>query len=274
MRRLRRYLLGMDAVAAVEENLCSMWSQLGRAKGCALHDEGDALWVETPMPVLPYNMVLRYRGDAPSAPSIDAIFQRYADAGVPFLWFVHPSATPADIDAQLVERGLAESEVLAGMTADLAELPAEDELPTDVELVEVTPDRAFPPFLEFVANRWQVPSSARSKLLDFADVLRFGAPGSPNRAWLAMKEGTPVAKCVTHDSEAAVGVYGMVTQPEARGLGLGRRVCIEALAAARGRGRTRAVLHSTTMARSLYASVGFRDVAPFRVFAEPGTFHA
>ena len=264
----------MGFVAQLEENLCSMWSQLGRAKACALREQDGALWVETPMPVLPYNMVLRYRGDAQSDRTIDMIFERFGERRVPFLWFVHPSATPADLDTRLEQRGFAEAEELAGMAANLEDLPDQAPLPSGVELVEVTPERGFSPFIDFVANRWQVPASARSVLQDLADVLRFGAPGSPNRAWLALKDGVPVAKSVTHDSTDAVGVYGMVTLPEARGLGLARLVCIEALASARRRGRSLAVLHSTPMARSLYASVGFADVAPFRVFSEPGTFHA
>lgn len=264
----------MDVISGLEENLWSMWSQIGRAKACELHEQQGALWVETPMPVLPYNMVLRYRGQEPSDPMIDALFARYEARGVPFLWFVHPTATPSNLDARLAQRGFDEVDVLAGMAADLDELPDPVDPPSGVELIEVTPERGFSSFIEFVANRWQVPDSVRSHLLDMADVIRFGAPGSPNRAWLAVKDGVPLAKSVTHESREAVGLYGMVTKPEARGLGLGRLVCVHALTAARRRGRRLAVLHSTPMAESLYASVGFRVEAPFRIFSKPGTFDA
>lgn len=264
----------MDSTAALEANLWSMWSQLGRASGCALHDRDGALWIQTPMPVLPYNMVLRSRGAEDDERAIDAIFAQYEAQGVPFLWFVHPSARPADLPARLQKRGFDEDESLTGMVADLDDLPPLPEPPPGIELVEVTPERAFSPFIEFVANRWQVPDSARSKLRGIGESLGFGAPGSPNRAWLVVKDGVPLAKTVTHDSQDAVGLYGMVTQPEMRGRGLGRLVCLKVLTEARNRGHRLAVLHSTRMAVPLYESVGFHAEAPFRVFTKPGSFHA
>lgn len=40
-----------DAVLrALEENLWEMWSNFGRGPSCTLHDEGDALWFDTPIP--------------------------------------------------------------------------------------------------------------------------------------------------------------------------------------------------------------------------------
>jgi ribosomal protein S18 acetylase RimI-like enzyme len=66
---------------------------------------------------------------------------------------------------------------------------------------------------------------------------------------------------------------GVATKPEARGLGFGRLICLTALSAARARGRNLAVLHSTPMAVSLYRAMGFRDAAPFCLYAIPDSFH-
>jgi len=264
----------MDATAALEGNLWSMWSQLGRPGGCALHERDGALWVQTPVPVLPYNMVLRFQGRPDDESAIDGIFAGFEERGVPFLWFVHPTASPADLPERLRGRGFEEGDLLTGMVADLQEVPPLPEPPPGVELVEVTPEHAFSPFIEFVANRWQVPESARPTLRGIAETFRFGAAGSPNRAWLAVRDGLPLAKAVTHDSSDCVGLYGMVTRAEARGLGLGRLVCVKALTEARRRGHRLAVLHATAMAVSLYGAVGFRREAPFRVFTKSGAFHA
>ena len=263
----------MHPTAALETNLWSMWSQLGQGSGCALGDQDGVLWVQTPLPVLPYNMVLRYQGSEGDDRVIDEVFARFEARGVPFLWFVHPSARPADLPARLRKRGFDEDDPLRGMVADLEDLPPLPKAPPGVELVEVTPETAFSPFIEFVANRWQVPEAARSKLMSIGQAFRFGARGSPNRAWLVVRDGEPLAKAVTHESHDSVGLYGMATQVEARGLGLGRLVCIKALSEAHARGRRVAVLHSTPMAVSLYESVGFREEAPFRIFAKPGSFH-
>jgi ribosomal protein S18 acetylase RimI-like enzyme len=66
----------------------------------------------------------------------------------------------------------------------------------------------------------------------------------------------------------------VATKPEARGLGLARLVCLTALQAARERGHRVGVLHATPMAVSLYRALGFGEVAPFRLFAPPNSFHA
>ena len=42
-----------EVIHQVELNLWETWSNFGRGPGCILHDEPDALWFETPIPVLP-----------------------------------------------------------------------------------------------------------------------------------------------------------------------------------------------------------------------------
>jgi len=78
------------------------------------------------------------------------------------------------------------------------------------------------------------------------------------------------------DSVACVGVRPLsgdtcemkrlYTHDRARGQGLGRAMAIAAIAAARELGYARMVLDtlgSMTAARALYASLGFRDIAPY-----------
>jgi GNAT superfamily N-acetyltransferase len=264
----------VDAHAALEENLWSMWSQFGRGPGCTLHERDGALWFETPIPVPPYNMVIRFRGEANADATIDSIFARFAERGVPFLWLVHPSAGPADLPARLRARGFDEVELITGMAADLDDLTPPAPPPPGVGLHEVKPEHALAPFTEFVANRWQVPRSARAHLQAIADTVRIGVAGSPNRAWLAAKDGVGLAKVFTHDAGGAVGLYGVATREDARGMGLARLVCAKALAEGRSRGHRLAVLHSTPMAVSLYGGMGFRELAPFRLYAAPRSFHA
>ena len=45
----------------LEENMWAMWSNFGCGPGCSLHDEGDILWFETPIPIIPYNGILNFR---------------------------------------------------------------------------------------------------------------------------------------------------------------------------------------------------------------------
>lgn len=259
---------------AVEENLWSMWSQFGRGPGCGLHDDGGVAWFETPIPVPPYNMVVRCHADRGADEAIGHVFSHFERRAVPFVWFVHPSARPIDLESRLERQGFEAVEEVTGMAMDLTAAPEPPIVPPGAEIRQVTPANGLAMYMEFVSARWHVPVPARPHLETIADAFQIGGPGSPNRAWIAVKDGKAVAKVFTHDVGDVVGVYGMATRSASRGLGLGRALCLTALADAHARGRTMAVLQSSPMAVSLYRSVGFREVAPFRLYAAPGSFYA
>jgi ribosomal protein S18 acetylase RimI-like enzyme len=228
-------------------------------------------WFETPLTVPPYNMVLRCTGGSDA--DIDAILARFAARNVPPLWFVHPTA-PADLPARLEARGLAEVELVTGMIANLADLPPTPPVPPGIEIHPVKAGQDFPPFMDYLVARWEVPTAERPQLEAIIKSFRIGEGGSPTRGWLVFKDGALLAKAMTQDAPGSVGLYGVATKPEARGLGLARLVCLIALNAARERGQRTAVLHSTPMAVSLYRAMGFSEVAPFRLYARPNSFHA
>ena len=127
--------------------------------------------------------------------------------------------------------------------------------------------------IDFVMWRWQVPEYGNAHLRTMREVFHLGEAGSPVRAWMAWKDGKPVAKAFTMETDGAIGLYAVATRPEARGMGLGRAVCLRALHETdRGRGML-GVLHSTPMAVSLYEKMGFKHVVPFGFFAKPDGFH-
>lgn len=262
-----------DEVALIEENLWSLWAQFGRGPGGCVHESATSLWFESAIPVPPYNMVVRFRGDHTADAEIDNIFARFRERGVRFIWMIHPTAQPTDLRDRLRARGFDEVEELTGMVADLSSLP-DAELPAGIDIHEVTPGHELAMYSEFVAGRWNVPADAIEHLQMIFQIVQLGVPGSPNRAWMAFKDGVALSKVVLHETPGVIGVYGAATKPEARGLGLARAVCLRALSEARARGHDRAVLHSTPMALGLYRALGFRPVAPFGVFTTPNSFYA
>lgn len=264
---------------AVEENLWSQWSQFGRGPGCTLYESQGALWFDTPISVPPYNLVIRFKGPEDCGALVDRIFAHFADRGVSHNWVLHPNHSPSDLARRLEAKGHANVEPLTGMAMDLSEIPREPPTLPGIEIHEVTPSHDFAPFLEFVAYRWHVPPEAKAHLTAIAKTMRLGEENSPNRAWIAVKDGVALAKMVTHEERGelgprSVGLYGAATREEARGKGLASLLVIHALQAARARGHKLAVLHSTPMAQECYRRVGFQDVGTFHLFAKPGTFHA
>ena len=159
-----------------------MWSQVGRARDCELHESAEAGWFETPIPVQPYNMVFRFHGDENADVAIDHIFARFTKREVPFVWIVHPTATPSDLRDRLQRRGYTEVEQLMGMIADMETILAPAEPPPGIEIVEVAPSHELATFSEFMAARWSIPQAARVHTKSILETAALGAKGSPNRA--------------------------------------------------------------------------------------------
>jgi GNAT superfamily N-acetyltransferase len=257
----------------LEENLWAMWSRFGKGEGCTLHTDQGALWFETPIPRLPYNSVIRFAVEENVDPRIDQIFETYRSRNVPFIWIVHPSARPTDIEQRLRARGFEEVELCHGMWMDLTRLTDEIALPDGFVVREVSQGRDVESLLDLVFWRWDVPGEYGGQLRKIAQAFEFGARGSAVRSWIAWKDGVPVSKVVLNCAAESAGVYGVATKPEARRFGLGRMLTLKALAAARRDGYKLGVLHSSELAKRLYESMGFRTFAPFRIFAIPNSFH-
>jgi len=68
----------------------------------------------------------------------------------------------------------------------------------------------------------------------------------------------------------------LYVRPTCRGAGLGRHLTLAAIAAAREMGYDRVRLNtlpSMTSARTLYATLGFREIPPYRAVLVPGVLH-
>ena len=254
-------------VRGLEQNLWELWANFGRGPDCRLHDEAAALWFETPMKVLPYNGVLRFRVDEGVDARIDAICSAFRARDVPFLWMVHPSARPHDLGERLRAHGVELVEECPGMVARLDALDAAPPAPPGFEVHEARGAAEVQDVLELVAWRWDLPPETGPYLHAINRVLGLGTPRSKVRIWVAWRDGAAVAKAVLHVAAGVAGLYGVATRPEARGLGLARMLTLRAFDAARAAGCELGVLHSSPMATRLYEGLGFRHVAPFLVHA-------
>ncbi len=255
----------------LEHNFWSLWARFGRGEGCRLHEREDALWFDTPISTLPYNAVLRSHLYHDVDQRIDEIFTHYKRRGVPFLWFVHPSAQPADLRERLQARGLKEVEVCRGMAIHLSDLPQPQSPPEGISIQEVTEGVEFFGLLKLIAWRWKLPEEVISLLPRVTRAFNVGATDNPVRCWVAWQHGEPVSKVVLHLASRGAGVYGVATKPEARGKGLATLLTLEALHAARTEGYELGVLHAMPMAQRMYERIGFSTREAFGIF---GPAHA
>lgn len=262
-----------ESISALEQNLWSQWSQFGRAAHCGLHDRGGILRFDTPIQTLPYNGVLRCGGVANIDGSIKSIIAHYGSRRVPFMWIVHPTTLPSDLESHLQAHGFKETEVCPGMITEPRTLARAEAPPHGVKLREITPNDDDD-VLTFLAWRWQAPYEALPVLRDIFGKNHVGRPGAATRGWVATQSGRIIAKAFTHRTEGVVGLYGVATKPEARGVGVGRALCLKALHESVTDDTRVLILHSTAMAASLYKKMGFREVATFKVYVRGAEFHA
>jgi len=251
----------------LEENLWQTWSLFGRGPGCSLYEKDNQLWYETPIPIIPFNGVLRFQVKTNSGQAIEEIINHFRERKVQFMWILHPSAEPHDLRERLLKHGMKDVEPIHGMARTLEDLNGVPPLPDNIELRKVETERDASAFYQFAAWRWNVPEQYQTQYGSIARIFRLGEADTNVHMWQAWRDGQPVAKAGMYLGTGSVGIYAVVTRPEARRLGLAKALTLNALWEARSLGYRVAVLHSTPMAERLYRSLGFETIGDFRLFA-------
>jgi len=257
-----------EIIHQVELNLWETWANFGRGPECTLHDEDDVLWFETPIPIIPYNTVLRFQVEQDVEQRIDALVQGYAKRNVAPLWIVHPSSVPTDLPKCLQKRGYQEIEIAPCMARslenDLSETPP---IPDGVEIREAIEEKDVMELYGLAAWRWGVPDEYRPQLKKIFEEFKVGERTTNTRFWLAWKDGVPISKVALYNGSGSAGIYAVATKPEARGLGVASILVNVALQAAREMGHKLAVLDSSPLAEKLYQRLGFTTIAPLRLYS-------
>lgn len=251
----------------LEENLWETWSIWGQGPGCSLYKSEKVIWFETPLPIIPYNGVLKFQLTDHPDQEISKIINHFNQRNAQFFWILHPSAEPADLKQQLLQNGLHDVEPIFGMARTLENLEEVLKPPEDIIIKKVDLSKDASAFYQFATWRWNVPDQYQKSYESIAKTFRFGESGSASHMWQAWREGQPIAKAGMHITHGSAGIYAVVTKPEARRLGLAKALTLTALHEAYSLGSRIAVLHSTPMAERLYQSIGFETISEFRLFA-------
>jgi len=254
----------VSVVTDIEQALFSHWSQFGLRSRGELHDDDGLLWFSTPIAHLPYNGVIRthLRDGEAADRAIAAMIDRFRAAGVEFVWFEHPSATPSDLGERLAAHGLQPAERITCMSLDLAGW-APPRLPSDVVVREVCDDADARTYSDLTIAYWEIPEHEREPV---AELHRGWIAG---RRYIAFVGDRAVGKAYLSlvGPPGVAAVFGMNVQPEARRRGIATALTTTLLQAAREHGRHRVVLHSTPMAVELYRRAGFVERCGLTIFA-------
>jgi GNAT superfamily N-acetyltransferase len=252
----------------LEVNFWEGWTYFGKGKNSKLFESENVIWYRTPLPLIPYNAVIKFQITENTEKELDHIFQEVSKGGRDFVWVITPSSEPKDLPQKLEERGLVEAEVITGMARTLSDLPEIPEPPQGIKIKKVEETQGKQEFIEFATWRWSIQEEYLAAYQDIIEPFEFGRDGSNFSAWQAWMDGKPVSKVAVSRSENSIGIYAVATRPEARRMGLAKTLTIYALHEMQKEGYEIAVLHSTPMAESLYESIGFEKLADFYLYAK------
>ena len=246
----------VPVIADIEAALVAHWSQFGRWPKSRLDDRDGLLRLETRIKHLPYNGVIRTRlGDTADA-DIATVIERFHARDTPWFWFVHPSATPGNLEQRLLAHGLRPAARITCMSLELAEWEPPPPL-AHIRFEEVLDDLALQTYSDLTMDYWQIRSDRKPLV---AELQRHLGPGRvPGHRYLAFSDKAVVGKGYLSlaGPPGVAAIYGMSVLPQARARGVAGALTTALLQRAKQAGCHRAVLHSTDMALGVYLRVGF-----------------
>ncbi len=172
-------------------------------------------------------------------------------------WEVGSHATPSDLTAQLLSRGLVDDEPnphAVGMV--LTEPPAQGPVGVEVRRAETPAEHLTAEKIAAVAFGGPEPTEV-------------DPPDDPNNVtYLAYVDGKPVARASGAFGEHAVSLFGGSTLPEARGHGAYRALVAARWEDAVARGTPVLVTQAGQMSRPILGRLGFREVCEIRILLD------
>jgi len=257
-----------DDVQALEEAVVAQWANFGLGPGGSYNEDGGLAWTEAPVSQLPYNAIVRTRLTRDAEDRIDAMVRRFRARGVQFLWIVHPSARPANLEQLLPRHGLSLVARETGMALDLAtwKRPVV-RAGGPITYKEAGDEWSLADFEDLIAQYWDLPDETRPYVDGcIRRAFEFGDRG----VWLlAYKGQEPVGKAYLslQGLDDTASIWGVYVKSTARGYGIGSRLTELALERAAELGKSRVVLGSSEMGLNVYRRIGFKETRVLAVYA-------
>jgi len=261
------YRPGQSLAGAVERDFVAAWWLLAHAADVERVDDGPLRWFHSGLPDMHINAVLTTHLDADSADAvIDETLADLRGRGAPFLWWVMPSAAPADLARRLAARGLVDDGAWPGYAIEV-EARADPPAVEGLELRRVRTAEELDAYLGVYVPILS-PSPAFTELFVRA-AKRIGlGDEAPEEHFVGYVDGDPVATVSLVTAGGAAGIYNVTTVEAARGRGIGAAMTVAAARHGAERGFALATLQASTMGRPVYERLGFEFVCglhPYRM---------
>jgi N-acetylglutamate synthase len=245
----------------LHESLCSVSASLADVLEDARFERRDG-YTFTTFPMLPIPSFNGVWADEDCVPlDLEASLQTIEDSGIPAGVTVRTGMETFRSAARTL--GFTTEMPVPGMAAAVSELrpPQRDEL----EILRVETADGLAQALAVAAAGFEIPAEllASLYLLEVAEL-------SGIAYYLGRVGGIDVSTAVGFAIDGTVGIFNVATPPEHRGRGYGAALTAHAASEGFKTGADLAWLQSSTMGRSVYARLGFREVETYTVLTRPG----
>lgn len=230
-----------------------------------LHDDPGILWYATGSDADSFNGVLQIQLEPDGLSlAIDRVCGYFQQRHLPFLWFVGPSSSPANLGQILEDHGFIHAETEPIMALDILKVNATIPLSSRLAIHLVTTYEQLLQWLHVCLLGCSETIIQQRFALYSGLHLNFQ---SPMRLYLATTNGELVATSMLFLGVEAASLGCIFTLPQYRGQGIGATMTLAALYEAHTCGYRIGLLAASPMGLSLYHRIGFQKYGTFSVYS-------
>jgi GNAT superfamily N-acetyltransferase len=240
---------------AIKANLYAFFKSMRHSPAATVHQRDYGFQWHTAIPHPWFNGILVSRPPAENAAqAIGETLAYFRSREVSsFTWWLAPHLEPSAWAEHLLPLGFQYDHQTPGMAIDLADLPPKSPHPLVIRRVE---DRqTLSEWVDTFLLGFEMPASMAPAILALFEGLGINLP---IRHYLGYLEDEPLAVSSLFLGEGVAGVYDVATRAAARGQGIGSRMTLAPLYAARQMGYQTGILQSSQMGYPIYQRLGFR----------------
>jgi ribosomal protein S18 acetylase RimI-like enzyme len=255
----------MSFISIIEKTFfanCRYWGGLNSS----LYNSGSIWAMKTGIESADLNMVWNEKPlTADDGRTIQDIKKHFRKAGLPFWWWVFPSAqSPATLD-RLKAEDFSVVDRIPSLLADLTSI-ADGPQDAGLKILQIRDKEALLLWEEVSFSGFDFPPETRQQYHQFANTFNL-SPDSPQKFYLACLNGRPVATSLLFLHENAGGIYFVSTRAEYRKKGIGLALTEATMRFARQAGVRYATLQSSPDGLRVYQQAGFKEYCQVDVYS-------
>lgn len=248
----------MTAISVIENTFfanCRYWGNLNSS----LYHCGPVWAMQTNIESADLNMVWNESPlTAEDGETIRIIKKRFRSAGLPFWWWVFPSAQSPATRALLHAEGFSLIENVPSLLAGLTSLPDAPPVNAHLQIMPVQNKEQLRLWEEVSFDGFDFPPETKKQYQRFLDALTLKKK-TVQQLFLASFNDKPAATSLMFLHESAGGIYFVSTLPQYRKKGIGLAVTLATMRAAKKAGARCVTLQSSPDGLRVYRQAGFKE---------------